>query len=100
MMRRLGGTAFYQEHYNSRVDGSVEQLHERRYRYFASRPGYLVESNDYFTKVAELPARYNRLILYPGHVFHSAVIRHPELLCADPLHGRLTLNLFIGCIRL
>jgi hypothetical protein len=97
---RLGGTAFYRERYHPRVDGSVEQWHGRRHRYFAGCAGYLVDDNDYFTKVAEVTPRYNRLILYPGHVFHSGVIRHPELLCADPLHGRLTLNLFIGCIRL
>ena len=70
---------------------------------FAARygidPGYMTDSNDWFERVATEPARYNRLIVYNGAVFHSGDIRMPGSLSGDPRHGRLTLNGFFVCTR-
>lgn len=62
-------------------------------------PGYMVDSNDWFQRVATLPARFNRLIAYNGAIFHSGDIRAPERLLDDPRRGRLSLNSFFVCSR-
>lgn len=62
-------------------------------------PGYMVESNDWFQRVATVPAKFNRLIAYSGTMFHSGDIRRPDLLTGDPRTGRLSLNSFFVCTR-
>jgi hypothetical protein len=62
------------------------------------QPGYMTASNQWFEKIASVPARWNRLIFYSGMVFHSGDIA-PERLCDDPRTGRLTLNGFFTCRR-
>jgi hypothetical protein len=57
-------------------------------------PGYTTESNDWFERVAGVEARWNRLIIYSGTIFHAGDIRHPERLSDNPATGRLTLNGF------
>lgn len=100
----LGGTGFYRPlrpaaYIASLVKASATLAPEA----FAARSGiargYMTQSNDWFERVAGVPARFNRLILYPGHVFHSGDIRAPEKLSADPRRGRLTLNGFFVCRR-
>lgn len=60
-------------------------------------PGYMVDSNDWFERVATVPARFNRLIAYSGTMLHSGDIRHPQRLTDDPRTGRLSLNgFFVG----
>lgn len=70
---------------------------------FATRhgiaPGYMTGSNDWFERLSTVPAKFNRLIVYDGSIFHSGDIRRPDLLDADPLRGRLTLNGFFVCSR-
>ena len=61
--------------------------------------GYMTASNAWFEKVLTVPARFNRLIVYEGTLFHSGEIAHPELLDADPRRGRLSLNGFFICTR-
>lgn len=59
--------------------------------------GYLLASNDWFELVQTVPAAWNRAIFYDGSVFHSSHVSAPQLLCADPAAGRLTLNGFFVC---
>ncbi len=61
---------------------------------YALRQRYMTGPNAYFEEVLSLPAKWNRLLLYDGMVFHSGTIRQPERLCDDPLNGRLSLNGF------
>lgn len=100
----LGGTSFYRPR---RPPETVFSLLGEAAReapdVFHTRHGlpraYPLESNAWFEKVASVPARFNRLLFYPGTVFHSGEIRHPERLSADPATGRLTLNGFFVCRR-
>lgn len=62
-------------------------------------PAYMTDSNAWFHRIATVPARFNRLIIYSGAVFHSGDIRSPEKLTADPRTGRLSLNGFFVCSR-
>ncbi|MFY2762758.1 DUF6445 family protein [Arenimonas sp. MALMAid1274] len=100
----LGGTGFYRPrrpaaYIASLVKASATLSPDE----FAARSGiargYMTESNEWFERVAGVPAAFNRLILYPGHVFHSGDIVSPEKLSADPRLGRLTLNGFFVCRR-
>jgi hypothetical protein len=60
-------------------------------------PAYLTGSNRHYEMTNVVPAKWNRLILYPSDVWHSAHIEHPELLSTDPAKGRLTLNTVTIC---
>ena len=41
-----------------------------------------------------MPARFNRLVVYPGSLLHSACIHPVRSLSSDPRQGRLTVNTF------
>lgn len=101
----LGGTAFYRP---IRPVSEIAQLVQAsarlpadEFRAFSGlQPGYMTNSSAWFERVAVVPARFNRLIFYPGSVFHSAHVEAPERLAADPRAGRLTVNGFYVCRRL
>jgi len=100
----LGGTSFYRPlRKPAYIAALVKSAATQSPAEFSQRsgilPGYMTGSNEWFEKVASVPARFNRLILYPGSVYHSGDIAHPERLSADPRAGRLTLNGFFVCRR-
>ena len=95
----LGGTAFFRPKQPiARIAELVQASSKLAPAAFTERygipPGYPTASNAWFERVAAVPARFNRLIFYPGNVFHSADIGEPARLVADPRAGRLTLNGF------
>jgi hypothetical protein len=100
----LGGTSFYvparqpQEIAALFSDSKCLPAAEfaRRHRI---EPGYMRGSNDYFTCIGTVPAKWNRLIFYDGSMLHSGQIEAPQRLTRDPLRGRLTLNGFFTCRR-
>lgn len=101
---RLGGTAFYRPTRRAEalapLLADAQALDRAAFQARHGLPGgYMTASNPWFEKLAVAPARYNRLIVYPGNVFHSAEILHPALLSPDPRHGRLCLNGFFTCTR-
>lgn len=100
----LGGTSFF------RPRGSAEATEALMQRWAHADsaaferetgwpPGYMTRSNQHFECVAEVPARWNRLIFYDGSHFHGSHITQPALLDDDPARGRLTINLFFLCSR-
>ena len=100
----MGGTSFYEAtvpepavallfHDASTLPGTVFA------QKYGLAPGYMTDSNRYFTKVASVPAKWNRLIFYDGGLLHSGDIGAPEKLSDDPAAGRLTLNGFFTCRR-
>jgi hypothetical protein len=100
----LGGTAFFRPRRPLADVASLVQdsatLSPAGFRIRSGLPrGYMTTSNPWFERVAAVPARFNRLIFYPGSVFHSADITAPERLDPDPRRGRLTLNGFFVCRR-
>lgn len=100
----LGGTSFYAPRQASEAteqlvaDSQVLSAHDFGARY-GLQAGYMAGSNAYFERVAQVGARWNRIIFYDGGLFHSADVGDPALMLADPLRGRLTLNGFITCRR-
>jgi len=100
----LGGTSFYRP--KRAADDTLAMIQDSSQLAAADfstkygvAPGYMTESNAWFEKVATVPAKWNRLIVYSGTMFHSGEIAHPEKLSDDPTKGRLTLNGFFTCRR-
>lgn len=97
--QELGGTSFFKARRDPSTGQEARLTPEGWLRHFESKAGYMAESDAFFDKILEVPAAFNRAVLYPGHVRHSAAIRYPEMLNADPSQGRLTLNFFLEVIR-
>lgn len=101
---RLGGTSFYRPRVDaSRLAGLFEDAARLDAGTFGVRHGlprrYPAGSSDWFEHVLTVPPRWNRLIAYPGTIFHSSHVPDPSRLHADPGKGRLTLNGFFVCQR-
>jgi hypothetical protein len=100
----LGGTSFYRA---LRPEEALRQLFNdaqqmpgaQFFARYGLQPRYLIESNDWFEKLASVPARWNRCIFFDGMGFHSGDVLAPERLSADPQSGRLTLNGFFTSRR-
>jgi hypothetical protein len=100
----LGGTSFYVPKRGVRetdellLDSGRLPMAEFTQRYGVPQ-AYLTGSNDWFERVLQVPARWNRMIFYDGGMFHSGDITAPERLSDDPRSGRLSLNGFFTCSR-
>lgn len=100
---RHGGTAFYRHRYTGFERISAERL--QRYgpvlkqQAMAARlhesPGYMQGSTALFQQIAQVEARFNRAVIYPGNLLHSGQIRQMTAQAADPAQGRLTISSFL-----
>lgn len=100
----LGGTRFYRPKVDqTTLEALIADMGCLDADAFARRhgvePGYMAGDNRYFELMADIPARWNRLVFYDGGLFHSGHLPHPERLHDDPRRGRLTLNAFFACRR-
>jgi hypothetical protein len=95
-----GGTGFYRHkatglqqitpHTRERyLDLYYEEINRR-----APAPRYFDESDEQFSFLGMIPARFNRLVAYPGSLLHSACVNPACSINSDPLLGRLTVNTF------
>lgn len=95
-----GGTGFYRH----KSTGLQQITPETRERYGdiyyeeiqrrPPRPRYFDDSDEQFTLLGMIPARFNRMVVYSGGLLHSACINPGESICSDPRKGRLTVNTF------
>ncbi|MGH8032013.1 MAG: DUF6445 family protein [Luteimonas sp.] len=100
----LGGTSFYTSKLSARdtaqlMRDSVTQDADTFAATHGVARGYMTGSNAYFDHALTVEARWNRLILYDGDLFHTGDIRAPQRMCADPVAGRLSFNGFLTCSR-
>lgn len=98
-----GGTAFFRH----RSTG-FERVTEARYAEYkqglerdVARSGlppaqYITDGAPHFEKIGESDATYNSLIIYPGTLLHSGVIKNDQPLETDPARSRLTINGFFS----
>lgn len=98
----LGGTGFYRSRLSdAETERMIQDAGAMEAAQFSARygleAGYLSGSNRYFERLAQLPAKWNRMLFYNGDLFHSGEIAAPARLGADPRTGRLTLNGFFTC---
>jgi len=95
-----GGTGFYRH----KATGIQRVTPDNRDRYLDAyqqelarrppRPRYFADSDEHFELLGMMPARRNRLVVYPGSLLHSACINPAISLSDDPRSGRLTVNSF------
>lgn len=97
---RHGGTGFYRHRATGIQRVTAENREGFLDQYFAEinqRPPparYYAEGDAQFEFLGMIPARFNRLVVYPGSLLHTACI-HPGLsISSDPRRGRLTVNTF------
>ncbi len=98
---RLGGTSFFKPRLT--LDAIWDMMARGRDMDSAafsalidSAPAYPTRSNAYFDKLATVEPAFNRAVFYDGAIHHSGDIDRPDLLSADPQHGRLTVNAFFS----
>lgn len=101
----LGGTNFYRPHLPEEQikqlvhDSSVMERASFDARHPSVAQDYMDGSNDYFERIGQVPASWNRMIFYDGRLFHSGAVGSAQALTGDPATGRLTLNGFFTCSR-
>jgi len=97
---RHGGTGFYRHNATGwqRITADNREPYLDAYHAEANcrRPAqrYFDRSDAQFTFLGMMPARFNRLVVYPGSLLHSACIHPGHSLSSDPRQGRLTVNTF------
>lgn len=95
-----GGTGFYRHN----ATGLQRITAENRERYLDAcheevnrrlpPARYFDRSDERYTFLGMMPARFNRLVVYLGSLLHSACIHPVRSLSSDPRQGRLTVNTF------
>ncbi len=98
-----GGTAFYRHNATNYEVITVERSEGYTGIYFAElarrekRPVYFTESDEYFTKISQVNAKFNRMVIYRSCLIHSPYINNPEQsINSNPGTGRLTVNSFVA----
>lgn len=95
-----GGTGFYR-HNATGLQRITEQNREHYLDVYyeeinARRPAqrYFDQSDQQFTFLGMVPAKFNRLVMYHGSLLHTACVNPARSIDANPLTGRLTVNSF------
>jgi hypothetical protein len=97
-----GGTAFYRQRGTGfesvdagRLDRFKAELDRGVRTHGMPEASYIAGDTALYEQVAVQPARFNRALVYAGNTLHCASLPPKVVLSADPLVGRLTLNLFL-----
>ncbi|MET0499738.1 MAG: DUF6445 family protein [Steroidobacteraceae bacterium] len=98
---RHGGTSFYRHRQTGfetisqqRLQGYAEILKRQVMTEFTPPPAYMNGDNALFERIASFEAQFNRALIYPSNLLHSAnILRlHTD---HDPRKARLTANTFL-----
>lgn len=97
-----GGTAFYRQRSTgfeavdaSRYERYRAELETGTRKHGVPPAGYISDDSLLFEQVLKVPGRVNRMIAYHGNSLHCAALTESFIPIADPVRGRLTLNLFL-----
>jgi hypothetical protein len=98
------GTAFYRQRSTGYESVSPERFasYEANLRADTVCHGlpeaeYIAADSPLFARIAQVEGRFNRMVIYRGNQLHCASLPPGFTPVADPLQGRLTLNLFLNC---
>lgn len=97
------GTGFFRH----RESGFENILDERVAEYQAQagrhlehvQPGYASECGEWYEKIGEVEARFNRVAFYPASLLHSGIVDSGENLSDNVAQGRLTITGFIDVTK-
>lgn len=97
-----GGTGFFRHEASglekiipARQQAYFNQLQQQLAAQGGAAAGFPSAQTPHFTLYQQLAYKPNRLLIYPGHLLHSALVNPATDLSADPAFGRLTANLFV-----
>jgi len=96
-----GGTSFYRHRATGFETLSPERMDEyslhleQEAKDTRWQKKYINGSNEYYEEIGRYESNFNRLIMYPSDVLHSASIPEDFQFRPNPVVGRLTLNTFI-----
>ena len=104
----LGGTGFYRWKEEEKILHATELEQEasnkampflqEHFKMFNELPCYITDTNEVAELIYKVPARFNRLVVYPGDLLRSAYIEQPGLLTDKVSTGRLTLNCYASVL--
>jgi hypothetical protein len=63
---------------------------------YGAPEGYVRGSTNGFEEIGRVEGHYNRLVVYPGNLFHSGILPEDYDFSPDPRRGRLTTNIFLN----
>ncbi|MBW8733273.1 MAG: histone acetyltransferase [Asticcacaulis sp.] len=102
----MGGTGFYRHRRTGfevllphRAEAFHAALDQDLEAFGPPPPAYFNESSDVWEKIGEVEWRFNRLVVYPGSLFHSGLIADDFDFSPDPRTGRLTGNIFLHATK-
>jgi len=97
-----GGTAFYRQRSTGFESVSAARLERFNAELEAGvsahgipEPAYIADDTPLYEQIAVQPGAFNRALIYAGNRLHCAYLPPEVTISADPLAGRLTLNLFL-----
>lgn len=97
-----GGTAFYRhnatnyETITHDIRKPFEDIYFKELEQTSVKKGYFKDSNEHFTKIGLVDAKYNRMIIYRSCLLHSPHINPNQSVDHNPRTGRLTINSFFA----
>lgn len=96
-LRPCDGTAFYRQRATGIEALAVENL--AAYRDGIAREqrrgGYIAGTDASYERIGAVEGLADRVAIYRGALLHSGIIPEGMALSDDPLHGRLTANIFV-----
>ena len=97
-----GGTGFFKHNKSGLERINQKSKHDYlqyAHKYFQSVNesvyGYCNEYHSEFSCYKKIAYKSNRLIVFPGQLLHSTLVKFPTDVNSSPQHGRLTANMFI-----
>ncbi|MCB2067585.1 MAG: hypothetical protein KDE15_13215 [Erythrobacter sp.] len=97
-----GGTAFYRQHGTGFESVDATRFEQYRAELDAATRAsglpparYIGDDSPLFERVLKVDGQLNRMVAYHGNSLHCAALPEDFVPVADPMQGRLTLNLFL-----
>ena len=84
---------------DARYQSYVEAAETHMKSHGLPAPGYITSSTDHYELIDQFEYAPNRMVVYPGNLLHSGLIRPDRDINPDPSRGRLTANLFIDFVE-
>lgn len=97
-----GGTAFYRHNatgYETITQDTRRNFEDHYFKEIEEKPQrreYFTESDEHFTRIGLVDAKFNRMIIYRSCLLHSPYINSAHSINSNPRAGRLTVNSFVA----
>lgn len=97
----FGGTGFFRhratgfETITADRAGEFAATREREMAASPPPPGYITGDTAHYETTGHVEVKFDRMVVYRSCLLHSGLIHDPDMLMADPRHGRLTANIFL-----